>query len=315
MSTSEFNRVAGLDFQYASPDDKWRAAVYLHASMDPIKKDNALAHGAYLGYSTRHWNINYFHNYIGDGYNAEVGFVPRKGTYSTGIFESAYIIYPKAKNIVTIKPIVQTIFTYKTGDVLSDTEMLFGVEFSFLNTSILGFGVQNNFTHLYDDFDPTYSDEGEELPADYDYYWTSAGFMYQSDSRRAMSYSLYGEYGSFYNGNKLTFVANGGYKFRPYGSIFISATYNDIQLPNPYSSSSFWLIGPKIDITFTDKHFLATFIQYNEQAENMNINARFQWRFAPVSDLFIVYTDNYNPIDFSVKNRAIVLKLSYWLNI
>jgi hypothetical protein len=56
----------------------------------------------------------------------------------------------------------------------------------------------------------------------------------------------------------------------------------------------------------------------------MNINSRFQWRFKPVSDLFIVYTDNYfaeslanGPLFYvgQPKARAIVLKLTYWLNI
>jgi hypothetical protein len=55
----------------------------------------------------------------------------------------------------------------------------------------------------------------------------------------------------------------------------------------------------------------------------MNINSRLQWRFKPVSDLFLVYTNNYfaqnipnYPVNsFAVKNRAIVLKLTYWLNV
>ena len=57
----------------------------------------------------------------------------------------------------------------------------------------------------------------------------------------------------------------------------------------------------------------------------MNVNARFQWRFKPVSDLFVVYTENAfaSPTDIDsyhyralqTKNRALVLKLTYWLNI
>ncbi len=53
----------------------------------------------------------------------------------------------------------------------------------------------------------------------------------------------------------------------------------------------------------------------------MNINSRLQWRFKPVSDLFIVYTDNYyysfdQPHDnFMPKNRSLVVKLTYWLNL
>jgi hypothetical protein len=47
----------------------------------------------------------------------------------------------------------------------------------------------------------------------------------------------------------------------------------------------------------------------------VNVNARFQWRFAPVSDFFLVYTDNYYASDFKTKTRAIIAKLTYWLNI
>jgi len=46
----------------------------------------------------------------------------------------------------------------------------------------------------------------------------------------------------------------------------------------------------------------------------LNINSRIQWRFKPVSDVYLVYTDNYYPESFKNKNRAIVLKINYWIN-
>ena len=82
----------------------------------------------------------------------------------------------------------------------------------------------------------------------------------------------------------------------------------------PFENTKLWLVGPKLDVTFTDKIFWSTFVQYNEQIDNMNINMRFQWRYQPVSDLFIVYTDNYIPGTWNSRNRALVLKLTYWLN-
>ncbi|MBD0351873.1 MAG: hydrolase, partial [Flavisolibacter sp.] len=69
-----------------------------------------------------------------------------------------------------------------------------------------------------------------------------------------------------------------------------------------------------VDITFTNKLYLTTFLQYNNQLRNINLNTRFQWRYKPASDLFLVYTDNYLPSPFSVRNRALVLKLTYWWN-
>ncbi|RLD21167.1 MAG: hypothetical protein DRI71_09500 [Bacteroidetes bacterium] len=314
-STTAFNRVIGTDFNFATLDDKWGAKVYFDGSFDPVTKKNALAHGAYLGYSSRHWTLNYFHNYVGEGYNAEVGFVPRTGTFSTGSFESNYIIYPETEAIVTIKPGFNAFFTFIPDGSLADTQTDINLLLSFNNTSELKAAVKQNFTYLFDDFDPTHSDEGVPLPAGSEYTWYSGELGFKSDGRKPFSYEIAGQYGNFYNGEKLSFISNLGYKFRPFGSFFVSAIYNDVQLPEPYASLSFWLIGPRLDVTFTNSLFLTTFVQYNEQADNVNINARFQWRFAPVSDLFIVYTDNYFPADFKVKNRAIVVKLSYWLNI
>jgi len=85
-------------------------------------------------------------------------------------------------------------------------------------------------------------------------------------------------------------------------------------MPSPYNSAKFFLVGPRLDITFTDKLFFTSFVQYNNQIDNLNLNLRLQWRFAPVSDLFIVYTENSIPGDYTVKNRGLVIKLSYWFN-
>jgi hypothetical protein len=41
-----------------------------------------------------------------------------------------------------------------------------------------------------------------------------------------------------------------------------------------------------------------------------------QWRFAPLSDLFLVYNDNYYTQGGILPNfRSINLKLTYWLNL
>jgi len=313
-STSAYNRVAGVDFNFATLDDVWQSSIYLHTSFDPVTKKNAVAHGMFVGYSVRHWTLRYFHNYIGEGYNAELGFVPRKGIFSIGTFGSQYIIYPKNDRIVTIKPGIELVYALRPDGSIADTNTELSTEVAFNNTSQLTVSANQNFTHLFFDFDPTRTG-GEPLPAGSEYTWYTGEISFDSDARKAFSYSLTGNYGSFYNGTKLTFISNIGYKFRPFGSFFLSAIYNDVQLPQPHNSDSFWLIGPRIDVTFTNNLFLTTFVQYNEQADNVNINARLQWRFAPVSDLFIVYTDNYFPENFGVKNRALVVKLSYWLNI
>ena len=163
-------------------------------------------------------------------------------------------------------------------------------------------------------FDPTRSD-GEELLEGEEFSWNTIAAKFNTDTRKKFSFQGGSKIGGFYNGERLNVNGQINFRYQPYGGIGLKFDYNNIELPSPYNSAKFWLIGPRIDFTFTDKLFLTTFVQYNEQADNLNINARFQWRYKPASDLFVVYTDNYFPESLGIKNRALIMKLNYWLNI
>ncbi|MCK5067065.1 MAG: hypothetical protein KAR16_06495, partial [Bacteroidales bacterium] len=118
----------------------------------------------------------------------------------------------------------------------------------------------------------------------------------------------------FFGGTRAAIETELNYRVQPYGSISLATSFNRILLPEPYTSMDLILVGPRLDITFTETLFFTTFVQYNNQIDNVNVNMRFQWRFAPVSDLYIVYTENAYPTGLVTKNRGIVLKLSYWFN-
>jgi len=146
------------------------------------------------------------------------------------------------------------------------------------------------------------------------YKWSEGSVLFTSDNLKLFKYGFQSGYGGFFNGDRLYISGNLNYRLQPYGYISIIFSYNDLILPEPWYRTGFWLLGTKLDITFTDKLFLTTYVQYNEQTDNLNINARFQWRYKPVSDFYIVYTDNYYPESMNSKKRALVLKVSYWFN-
>jgi len=166
---------------------------------------------------------------------------------------------------------------------------------------------------LRQDFDPTNRGTNYLLSGS-SYKWTDINASFISDNRKLIKYDFQTGYGGYFNGNRWYIKGTFNYRFQPYGYISLVYSYNKLLLPEPWNRTGFWLVGPKLDVTFTDKLFFTTYVQYNEQADNLNINARFQWRYKPVSDLFLVYTDNYFPGSMNVKNRAVVLKLSYWFN-
>jgi len=152
-------------------------------------------------------------------------------------------------------------------------------------------------------------------------------FSYRSDQRKKFNFNLKTNFGQFYSGNRSSIGGSVTYRYQPFGFISLDYNFNRItNLGDKFKDTDLWLLGPRIDITLTKKLFLTTFIQYNSQSKNLNINTRFQWRFAPVSDFFLVYTDNQfydedfntNPLSdrrFTTKNRALVAKVTYWLNL
>ncbi len=310
---TKYNRVWGFEYNFASSNSKWEGEIFYHRSESPGDEDKTFANAGFLGYNTRNLRVFWFYNLIGDNYNAEVGFVPRKG-FARGFMNINPRIYPKNPKIVTMQ--LELGIGYTTDldfDILDkNIEAEFSIDFA--NTSAFGVGVERNSVLLTDDFDPTNTD-GEVLRAGNEYSWTRYGMYYESDSRKVFNFDVFSAYGGFFNGNLFELGFGLNYRHQPFGNFGVQATYNNLAFPSPFEDTDFWLIGPKIDLTFTDNLFFTTFIQYNEQNDNININSRFQWRFKPVSDLFLVYTDNYVPGSFTVKNRALVLKISYWLNI
>ena len=313
VSVSEFNRVVGVDLNYANARNTLGSDVFYHRSFDPEKKDKNYAAGGFLRFQTRNYEMFLFTQHIGEDYNAEVGFVPRKGVRQfTNRHE--YNFFPKRSSVVQHGPQFRISYTTDSDFNISDRSVSLEYNVQFQNTSRFQVELQHSYVLLTDDFDPTRSD-GIELLEGTDYDWRTVSVEYGSDGRKSFLYEVGTEIGSYYNGTRYVFGGGFGYFFRPFGSVIVTGEYNNIRLPAPYNDADFFLIGPRFDFTFTNNLFFTTFVQYNNQADNININSRLQWRFKPVSDLFIVYTDNHFPDGLRTKNRALAVKLTYWFNL
>jgi hypothetical protein len=139
-------------------------------------------------------------------------------------------------------------------------------------------------------FDPTFPADASKavnLPAGTGYYWNSVILNFQSNARRKFSFGFQSRLGQYYNGERQNIDGTMSYRLQPHAVISMNFSYNRIRLPQPYNSADLLLLGPKFDITFSRKVFWTTYLQYNNQINNLNINSRFQWRFKPASDLIL----------------------------
>ncbi len=315
-----FNRTAGIDLNLATDNNRLTSKIFYHRTFQDRELDEQYSQGASVIYNNPQWNIEWNHLLVGENYNAEVGFVRRTGINSVSPTISR-TFYPQSKIINNHGPGI-LFEQFWGGDVGKSDQLIRGFyDFRFQNLANSRVAVNRRFTYLFSDFDPTRSD-GEPLPAGSSYEYVNFFARYSSDPRKLFNYNVSTSLGQYFNGNRYQLNTELTYRFQPYGNVSLTFNYNRVELPAPYATSNIFLIGPRFDLTLTRSLFITNFIQFNSQNENININARLQWRFKPVSDFFIVYTDNYFYSfeddlvrDFAPRTRALVFKLTYWLNL
>lgn len=310
---SLYNRNIGAEYNLASSNNAWTGKLLLLKSMSPGHDYKSWTHAANLQYANRHWTIFWQHEYVGEHYSAEVGYVPRADyiKVNPGI---SYLFFPRHSFILSHGPRYTGNYYFNTSFKKTDYNNILMYTFNLRDQSIFDVWVNNDYIELLKPFDPTNSNK-DSLAAGTVHRSKAIGFDYFSKPQRLLTYSISTRFGGYYaNGNLYTVTADLGYRFQPFVGITLSTVYNRIQLPQPWNNLTYWLIGPRIDITFTNKLFLTSFIQYNNQQKNINLNTRFQWRYRPASDLFLVYTDNYYSSPLFIRNRAFVLKCTFWWN-
>ena len=75
------NRVAGLEYNLASADNRWTGKTFYHQSFYPGASGNAAAVAANITYSTQYLTATMNQSWVGADYLAEVGYIRRKGYY------------------------------------------------------------------------------------------------------------------------------------------------------------------------------------------------------------------------------------------
>ncbi|MDG2235501.1 MAG: DUF5916 domain-containing protein [Flavobacteriaceae bacterium] len=311
------NSVTGVEYNLASIDSKWSGRAFFHKSFtEGLNGDDQIVGMRLERNSLRHKaGMEWVHG--GDDFRSNLGFFRRTGFLKLSP-EYTFRIYPKNPDITSYSFTQRGFFVYDTANdyLMTDRVFITTIRKSFLNFSSLSLDYTNRYIYLISDFNPTRSPEGIFLPSGTDYSYGDLELSYRSDQRKFFNLDSKVSYGTFYNGTKFTIENEIKWRKQPIVNASMILNFNAIKLPEPYTSKKIWLVSPKIDFTFTKTLSWTTYIQYNSQGENLGINSRMQWRFAPLSDLFLVYNDNYISTDnFSPRYRSFNLKLTYWINI
>ncbi len=322
---TRFNRVAGIDYKLASKNGRWNGIAFFHKSFSPGKAEKEeYAHASFLRYDDANWSLMWNHEYVGKNYNAAAGFVPRQEQYNAELDqivkatywrlepEVSYRYYFKSE---TLNAVEFTAYTSVYSDsAFNPTEIdgSLSVQTNYVNTAYWGINYIEKLVRLIYPQDVTLSNLAP-LPAG-NYRFKEVSVYGRSDVRKRITLSGAAGIGGFYTGKKQSISSVLQWRFPPFASLGLNYSRDAIQLGAEYPPLVLNLIGPQLDCSFSRSLFFSSIVQYNDQSGNMNLFARLQWRFKPMSDVFLVFTNNYSTPEIEAKNWALIAKVSMWIS-
>ncbi len=321
---NNYGRNLGAELNLLSDNAKIGGQLgYIHSLKSFAENNNQHIYGRF-DYSGKNFRTFLFIQNLGKDYYADMGFNARINNYDPINNEIVrigytqignmldYYYYPKNSSRVNYHwSGIENFIVINEGVFLNDWYTRFRHFIFFQNTSQLRFRLNHHYRDLVFPFALT------EIPlpaAKYDNW--EFNIQFNTDIRKPFYLNGFVVYGEFFNGNKLTYTGSVNFRKQPWGYFAIGLEQNLIRLPEPYGDLNLTAATAQIEVNLSTSLFWTSFLQYNTQANNFNINTRLQWRYAPMSDIFLVYTDNYVVQEmFGPKNKSLVLKASYWLGI
>ena len=315
INQSQYNRNIGLEYNYFSADNLWNSKLMFLKSLSPIKTKQGEVFASHIEYQSTRWKWKLQQEYITGNYSAEVGFIPRNN-YIKIQATAGHLTYTKKNtSLLSHGPSIERTYYFDTNFNKKDQTEQFDYLFNFKNRSRFSIGMRRQYIELLSDFDPLRTNISS-LFAGSTHQWNSYKVKYNSKPQNRFTYSTELLTGGYYEkGKRTAFLGEFGYRFQPILELNSVINYNQIELPAPWNENSFWLLGLKANLTFTNKIFFSNLFQYNEQLGLWNFNSRFQWRYKPASDIFLVFNSNEIIVPKVSRGWSLTLKVNYWLNL
>jgi hypothetical protein len=197
-----------------------------------------------------------------------------------------------------------------TQDRLDTREAVGRFETEFTNSDLFSVTYTDSFERLVRPFPIA---TGVTLPVGtYDFHTTRIGYI--GGQQRPYSGEIVYEFGAFYNGDRKSIALNTArLQVTPQVSLEPSFSINWVDLVQGAFTAK--VARTRATYTITPRMFVSAIVQYNSAGSSFGSNVRFRWEYRPGSELFVVYTDDFNtdetrPDVTALRNRAWVIKFN-----
>jgi len=316
----DYNRVAGLNLNYKSTNNKWVGVANVGQSFNDGLSNNNGFYNVGLWYNKRGLEWNASVKTVGKNYITDVGFTPRLYNFdaiNSSIIREGYTqatagveyqrFYEKSKYVNSIRFVNYKNNTYfdALGNQTQASHFLNSAIF-FKDLSAIYYVYTYDVVDLKYGFDPLGNGKAL-LPERYAYGILKLG--YNSANNQALRYRFNVQKGRYYNGSRTAAGAYLNYQLLPFANLEVSYDVNAIDL-NELGKETFHLTRFTGEVFFNNRLNWTTYVQYNTQRDNFNVNSRLQWEYKPLSYIYLVVSDNYNQ-EIVRKTWGVAFKINY----
>jgi hypothetical protein len=287
-----------------------RFDAYLAATRTEGRDGDNLSYRGLFDYNADKYGVQAERLVVEPNFLPEIGFVRRTDMRRNfGMLRYS----PRPRRVPNLRKLTtQASVNYLTNnqDRLDTREASGRVEAEFTNSDLLSVVYTDSFERLVRPFAIA---TGVTLPVgSYDFHTTRVGYI--AGQQRPYSGEVVYEFGTFYNGDRKTISMNTArLQVTPQVSLEPSFSINWVDLVQ--GSFTAKVARTRATYTITPRMFVSGIVQYNTAGASLGSNVRFRWEYRPGSELFVVYTDDFNteelrPDVTSLRNRAFVIKLN-----
>ena len=323
----DFGRNLSLESAYLSDNGQISLWGGGHLSFKDGYSNNQGMYNAGFTFRNPSWEIQADFLTLQENYFSDMGFIARVENYdaerdtliregfSSSFTSIEYVVRPEKSNISRHRFGVENLMIFNSDWSFNERYN----RFRYFLTLKSGeeFKIRLNLNELELLYPFTFTGDSP-LPIGR-YNSTDVNFEFQSDERKALSFSLSGTTGGFYNGKINKIQSDIQFRVQPWGRFSIGYQWNKLKFPEPYGDALITALLAKVEVGFSKNLLWTTLFQYVEQSNYMGVNSRIQWRYSPMSDIYLVYLDNYDLMDNGIggrdlfsNNRALVLKVNFW---
>ena len=256
---------------------------YLAQTDNPGINDNNLAGRVVIAWRDNKWDLSAYYKKIEKNFDPSVGFIQRTNVAETFVTVGRHKRYTSGK-ILSLNPYVFINQYDNLTGYMESRALKAGLDVQFMNRSMIFAGITQTEEIIKESFDLY----GAKVPVG-DYKFNNLTLYFRGDRTKLIALNGNASIGGYFNGTRNSYGVSAtlkpGYRF----SVDMGVNKNFIELLGNSVSADVYTL--KIKYNHSVKMLNKLYFQYNAADEKLVTNFRMNFIHAPLSDLFLVYSN------------------------